>query len=72
MRDVRTSTGGNDCKKLLTERIAKHRYRTCEITPGLWNNDTNPVTFFLMVDKFGVKYVGKEHVTHIFGALQQY
>ena len=32
----------------------------------------NSVTFLLMVDEFGVKYVGKDHVTHLVYALQQY
>ena len=49
--------------KLLIERLAKHIHCPCEIKPGTWLTGTNPVTFFLMVDDFGVKYVGKEYVT---------
>ena len=58
--------------KILIERLPNHVYRPCEITPGLWNHNTNPVIFCLTVDDFGVKYVGKEHVTHIIYALQHY
>ena len=45
--------------KLLTDRLAKHGYRPCERTSGLWNNGTIMVTFFLTVNDIGIKYVGK-------------
>ena len=34
-----------------------------------WNESSD---FYLTDNDFGVKYVGKEHVTHIVDALQQY
>ena len=58
--------------KLLTWRLEKHRYCPFELTPGLWNHCTTTVTFCLMVYYLGVKYVGKEHVTHLVDVLQQY
>ena len=45
--------------KLPTERLENNGYCPCELTPGMWNNDMIPVSFFFMVDEFGVKYVGK-------------
>ena len=45
--------------KIIIEIFAKHGYRTCELTPGLWKHDTNPVIFCITVNDFGVKYVGK-------------
>ena len=39
-------------------------------TPGLWRHVTKPVLFSLVVDDFGVKYVGEEHVNHLIKALQ--
>ena len=39
-------------------------------TPGLWRHVTKPVQFSLVVDDFGVKYVGEEHVNHLIKALQ--
>jgi hypothetical protein len=30
-------------------------------TPGLWRHTWQPITFTLVVDDFGVKYVGEEH-----------
>ena len=48
-------------QKLLEERLAKHGYRQSVTTPGLWKHDTRPICFSLVVDNFGVKYVGEEH-----------
>ena len=45
--------------KLLKEGISNYGYHPCEITPGLRKNYAIPVTFFLTVNEFGVKYVGK-------------
>ena len=36
-----------------------------KIIPGLWKHDTQPISFTLMVDNFGVKYVKEEHVEHL-------
>jgi hypothetical protein len=56
---------------LLTKRLAKHGYRPCRHTPGLWKHDTRPVTFTLVVDDFGVKYVGREHAEHLIQSLSE-
>jgi hypothetical protein len=34
------------------------------LVPGLWRHDTQPAQFTLVVDNFGVKYVGEEHANH--------
>jgi hypothetical protein len=39
-------------------------------TPGLWRHKTRPVTFSLVVDDFGVKYVGRRHAEHLVAALE--
>jgi hypothetical protein len=31
----------------------------------LWTHDTRPITFSLVVDDFGFKYVGQEHAEHL-------
>ena len=51
-------------QQLLEERLAKHGYRQSKTTPGLWKHDTRPISFTLVVDDLGVKYVGKENVQH--------
>ena len=58
--------------KLLKQRLAKHGYYEVTHTPGLWKHITRPVQFTLVVDDFGIKYVGKEHVEHLLNALQEH
>ena len=38
-------------------------------TPGLWIHRTRPIQFSLVVDDFGVKYVGKEHADFLLKTL---
>ena len=40
-------------------------------TPGLWRYVTRPVQFTLVVDDFGVNYVGKEHADHLIKATKK-
>jgi hypothetical protein len=51
--------------KHLEKRLNKHGYRQSKLVPGLWGHDTRPIQFTLVVDDFGVKYVGKEHAMHL-------
>jgi hypothetical protein len=39
-------------------------------TPGLWRHTTQPIQLTLVIDDFGVKYVGQEHAEHIIKTLQ--
>jgi hypothetical protein len=50
--------------KLLRNRLLPHGNYECKHTPGLWRHLTHPISFTLVVDDFGVKYVGREHVDH--------
>ncbi|KAL7477007.1 hypothetical protein ACHAW6_002827 [Cyclotella cf. meneghiniana] len=47
--------------RLLKQRLAKHGYYEVAHTPGLWKHISRPISFTLVVDDFGIKYVGKEH-----------
>jgi hypothetical protein len=47
------------------------RYYKCVNTPGLSKHTTCPITFSLMVNDFGIKYVGKEHAEHLINCLQE-
>eukprot|EP00804_Cyclotella_cryptica_P004376 CCRYP_006792-RA/>CCRYP_006792-RA protein AED:0.32 eAED:0.32 QI:0/0/0/1/0/0/2/0/518 len=58
--------------KLLKQRLAKHGYYEVIHTPGLWKHMTRPVSFTLVVDDFGIKYVGKEHAEHLLNALREH
>ena len=51
--------------KLLVKILNKQGYHHSKLVPGIWNHDWRPVQFTLVVDNFGVKYVGEEHVIHL-------
>jgi hypothetical protein len=55
----------------LTTHLAKFRYCPIPITPSLWKHYTHPIAFSLVVDDFGVKYVGQEYALHLLGALRK-
>ena len=41
------------------------------MTPGFWTHAWIPIRFTLVVDDFGVKYVGKEHADHLVRVLKE-
>jgi hypothetical protein len=47
--------------ELLQRNFTKDGYRPTTHTHGLWTHDTRPISFLLVVDDFGVKYVGRQH-----------
>jgi hypothetical protein len=51
--------------ELLQRNIARDGNRPTQHTHGLWTHDTHPISFSLVVDHFGVKYVGREHAEHL-------
>jgi hypothetical protein len=57
--------------KLLKERLDKHGYHETIHTPGLWRHKTCPIMFALVVNNFGIQYVGKQHADHLIAALKQ-
>jgi hypothetical protein len=56
--------------QLIARRLAIHGYHQTKCTPGLWQHVTRPIQFTLVVDDFGVQYVGAEHAQHIIAALE--
>jgi hypothetical protein len=46
-------------QELLEERLLKAGYQQSKITPGYWKHDWRPINFTLVMDDFGVKYIGK-------------
>ena len=57
--------------ELLEKRLNKHGYYQNKLVPGLWAHKTRPIQFSLVVDDFGVKYVGEEHALHLKAALEE-
>jgi hypothetical protein len=59
-------------QQLLKKCLKAHRYRQSTIPPGLWKHDTRPISFSLVVNDFGVKYVGEENAQHLLDTVQKY
>ena len=58
-------------QELLQERLLKAGYRQSKVTPGYWKHDWRPISFTLVVDDFGVKYINETVVNHLIQALKQ-
>eukprot|EP00957_Ditylum_brightwellii_P108258 8259224-Ditylum_brightwellii.AAC.1 len=58
--------------KLLTKQLSEHGYYPVQHTSGLWQHKWRPVMFALVVNHFGVKFMGKEHVEHQTNALNEH
>eukprot|EP00956_Cyclotella_meneghiniana_P036650 scaffold128493_cov64-Cyclotella_meneghiniana.AAC.1 len=57
--------------ELLEKRLNKNGYYQSKYIPGLWKHEWRPIQFTLVVDDFGVKYVGEEHAQHLKKALEK-
>jgi hypothetical protein len=56
--------------QILARSLAIHGYHQTKFTLGLWRHVTRPIQFTLVVDDFGVQYVGKEHAQHLIDTLE--
>ena len=59
---------GND---LLQEHLEAHGYYKRPTTPELWRHKCQPITFVLIVNNFGVEYMGQRHADHLIKSLQK-
>ena len=57
---------------LLEERFHKNGYHQSNYTPVLWTHASLPIYFSLVVDEFGVTYVGKENTDHLIKVLEEH
>ena len=58
-------------QELLEQRLQKQGYTQSKVTPDFWAHAWRPISFTLVVDDFGVKYVGKEHADHLVRVLKE-
>jgi hypothetical protein len=56
----------------LAKRLKEHGYNQSKTTPGLWTHEWHSINFSLIVDNFGIKYIGEEHAQHLRQAVQKY
>ena len=47
-------------------------YFQCKNTPGLWKHKWRPITFWLVVNYFSVKYAGKQHADHLLASIKKH
>ena len=57
---------------LLRKRLEKEQYYEVDGTSGLWRHTWRPIQFVLIVDDFGVEYVGKKHAQNLLNILKKY
>ncbi len=58
-------------QELLQEQLLKAGYHQSKVTPGYWKHDWRPISFTLVVDDFGVKYINETDINHHLQALKQ-
>jgi hypothetical protein len=56
--------------KRLRQKLAPFGYYKCKNTPGLWYHVSHPISFTLVVNDFGIKFVGKENAEHLITSLK--
>ena len=56
----------------LKKRLASYEYFERPHTPGMWKHVSRPTQFTLVVDDFGIKYVGQENIDHLLMKLRKY
>ena len=59
-------------QQLLEKLLGKAGYHQSQTTPGFWTHEWRPITFLLIVDDFGVKYVGEQHAKHLLSVLRKH
>jgi hypothetical protein len=57
---------------LLHSRLVAKGFYEAASTPGLWHHKWRPLQFCLIVDNFGVEYVGLEHFTFLVDLLKKH
>ena len=55
----------------LTEHLEPKGYYQWRHNPGVWRHKWRLILFSLVVDDFGIKYVGKEHADHLIAAIEE-
>jgi hypothetical protein len=65
LREFIYNVPGILANKRLRRKLAPFGYYEHTKTPGLWYHESRPISFTLVVDDFGVKYVDKADADHL-------
>ena len=57
---------------LLRTRLNKKLFFETTTTSGLWKHQWPPIQLYLIVDYFGIEYVGEHHTHHLHNVLKQH
>ena len=68
----RLTQSGILANNLLCSRLVTEGFYESVSTPGLWRHKWCPIQFSLIVDDFGVEYVGIEHFNFLLNILKKY
>ncbi len=63
---------GIPANELLRSRLLAEGYYEAESTSGLWRHKWLPIQFCLVVDNFGIEYVGIELFNHLLDLLKRF
>ena len=59
-------------QELLEQELARHGYSQSIHTPGLWTPKWRPISCTLVVDNFGVTYIGEEHAMYLKKVIEEH
>jgi hypothetical protein len=65
------SQAGCLSNSVLHKLVAIDRYHLTEHTHSLWQQDTHPVYFLLVVDDVGIKYIGRRSVENLKASIEK-
>jgi hypothetical protein len=60
---------GTLANELIKKCLSKHGYFEQPHTPGLFTQESCSIWFNLAVDNFGIKYIGKDTLQHLYNSL---
>ena len=60
----------DSCQQTPLPQLAPFGYSESVNMPGLWTHKSCPISFTLVVDNFGVKYVAQEEVDHLITSIK--
>ena len=64
------SASGRLANDKLVQVLKNNDFEQSELIPGLFKHQTRPLAFSLIVDDFGVKYVGKDNAEYLIKTLE--
>ena len=62
---------GKSANKYLRDKLRQHGYYDVSHIPGIWKHISRTIDFSLVVDEFGMKYVGEGNSRHLINILKE-